>query len=200
MDREYLISRMLDGDLSADEMTEARHRRATDEEFRARMDEWSRVDELLREWGTAQPDVNWESFGASVMREVHRGRELRLHRAGDGPEVARSARRRSMGLLLRIAGPLAAAAVLVIAVGLPLRQAQQARHESRQWVRVDVARPITLAQTSAPGGKGTRQVRVQFARGASAATEETEGPRRLMIGAIARVDDRGGDGARDGVF
>lgn len=182
---------MLDGDLSADEKADVQSWLATDETLRRRMERMARVHDLLNEWGASQPDIDWDRFGARVMSEIGRGRTLQVQPALTDRTDRIHRRRIHIPTLLRIIGPLAAAAVLVIAVGLPFRQTDPVHPASSPLVRVDVARPVGVAHFAAASqAPPVGRVRVQYAKGPVSEVPPVEGPRRLMIEAIARVDDR----------
>lgn len=95
-DREFLISRYIDGDLSAAQRRELESALEDDPEFTRLLEDYHRTDVLVRSLRETGPELNWDRF----VWEVRRRRE------------AAEARRRRV--LYRLFAPLAAAAAIVL--------------------------------------------------------------------------------------
>lgn len=102
---EYLLSRLLDGDLPADQADGLHRRMASEPELRAAYQEMGRLDQLLSARRDDQPNVDWNRFRREVMDRVE-------SEAPTGGSVIR------FPGWLRIAAPLAAAASVVLVLTL----------------------------------------------------------------------------------
>jgi len=142
-DIEFLISRAIDGDLGPDEQRLLQERLARSGDLRDEAERLRKVAQLVSQWGTEQPDVDWASHAklvqaASTERadgDPQLDRVLRgwaaerpvvdeigflagvMSQIGARRAVSRSGnQRRVLRPLLRIGAPLAAAAVLAFSV------------------------------------------------------------------------------------
>ncbi len=99
---EFLLSRLLDGDLPAAQADALRQRLEREPELRRIYAQLSRVDKLLAGRRSDQPAVRWDTFRHEIMTEVRR----------------QSSRSRVIRLAnwLRVGVPLAAAASIALAV------------------------------------------------------------------------------------
>jgi len=82
---EFLLSRLLDGDLSDDEAAALHARLEREPELRSLLDALTRIDTLLADRRDERPAVNWARFHARVMDQVSdqsalSGRTLRFPR------------------------------------------------------------------------------------------------------------------------
>jgi anti-sigma factor RsiW len=68
---EFLLSRLLDGDLTREEEATLRARIEAEPELRRSFRAMSRVDDLLRKRRNAAPAIDFESFRGDVMDQVH---------------------------------------------------------------------------------------------------------------------------------
>lgn len=100
---EYLLSQYLDGQLSGPDLGELEERLGRDPELTQLLDELGRTDRLVRDQAGPIPELNWERFADQIV--VKR----------QALDAARGRRR-----MLRIYGPLAAAAALAIVTTLSL--------------------------------------------------------------------------------
>jgi hypothetical protein len=139
----YVASRSLDEDLDEPEQRLLREWLAASPTARAQLDGLAAVDRWVREWGRRGVTFEADSFAESVLDRVRsrsadssRNVDDLLRRwAVDGPEldwdeltanvmrrVQLAARTRSVQRwVIRLAAPLAAAAVLALAVWIPFR-------------------------------------------------------------------------------
>ncbi len=107
---EFLLSRLLDGDLAAEEADALRARLEREPELQAAYDALRRIDEALESRRKDQPDVDFRAFHANVMQAVE---------AEAGATVS-GKDRETGGVLLKfpswfkVATPLAAAAALAL--------------------------------------------------------------------------------------
>lgn len=136
-DLEFLLSRNVDGELTPEEQRHLRELLANSSELRSQDAELQSVAGLVSRWGEAPPDVDWAIHAKLVqanLTEPAGAADQRLDAllrgwAVEQPAVNEDAllagvmgqirvRRRTRALypLLRIAGPLAAAAVLALSV------------------------------------------------------------------------------------
>ncbi len=101
---EFLLSRLLDEDLSPEEATALRARMEREPELRAAYAAMTRIDSLLAARRADQPQVDWSRFHGQVMNQVE----------------TEAARRVTIRLadFLRVALPLAAAAAIALVVAL----------------------------------------------------------------------------------
>ena len=105
---EFLISQYLDGTLSAPEQKALEARLSQDPRLRARLDEYARLDDLLRT-GLPTPPMDWNDFANQISSSL-----------AMAPSPARTH---------RLTGAFAAAAALaacaLLAIGITLRQTRQ---------------------------------------------------------------------------
>jgi len=102
---EFLLNRLLDGDLSNAEAATLEERLASEPELRAMLDAMTRVDNLLAERRSDQPDVDWTRFHAQVMDQV-------------SSESLPSDRVLRFPTWLRVAVPIAVAASIALVITL----------------------------------------------------------------------------------
>lgn len=137
----FLESRSLDGDLSDQEREALERTLKASPELRAEALKLAAVDRLVRDWGKARPDLDWSSFTESVnacllteaeSAAIARVDQLVARWAASTPDLDadaftenvlrrlenKSSKSQSNRLrpVLRIGMPLAAAAVIVLAV------------------------------------------------------------------------------------
>lgn len=133
------ISRQLDGDLTEGERRRLDEALIDSEELRRAAADYQAVDRLVRRWGRGEVELDWGAFAANVLARVADGEadeqlgevdRLLVRWGGRSPEVdegrftagvmskvaKRSAQRRLVPRLIRIAVPLAAAAMIAVAV------------------------------------------------------------------------------------
>ncbi|MCP4593540.1 MAG: hypothetical protein GY842_22615, partial [bacterium] len=67
-DREFLLSRYLDGDLDAAERRELESTLRTDPELAELLEGYRRVDRLVRSQHAPAPELDWERFAFEVRR------------------------------------------------------------------------------------------------------------------------------------
>jgi len=99
---EFLLSRLLDNDLSPEESASLRERMEREPELRRAYAAMTRIDSLLAARQADQPQVNWSRFHSEVMS--------RVEAAASRPVTIRLAE------YLRVALPLAAAAVIALTI------------------------------------------------------------------------------------
>jgi hypothetical protein len=150
---EFLLSRLLDDDLSSDEAASLRVRLEREPELQRAFVAMSRLDTLLVARRADQPQVNWASFHSQVMNRVE-------------AEAARPITIK-LASYLRAALPLAAAAAIALVIWywphgqtpLPLN------HDSTQGTEIAQA-PVTeirIAGQSTSTGNDD-EIHVAFAR------------------------------------
>lgn len=100
---EFALSRLLDGDLPADETEAVRARLGRDAGLRDRLDALARVDALLARHRADQPDIDYDRFRHEVMQRV-------------AEEPARRERTIRFPTWLRIMAPMAVAAAIALVV------------------------------------------------------------------------------------
>ncbi|MCP4636749.1 MAG: hypothetical protein GY848_09795, partial [Methyloversatilis sp.] len=138
---EFLLSRLVDGDLPDGEAEALRRRMERDPELREAFESLARVDELLRARQTDRPAVDQRRFHADVMRAVE----------------AESASGGRLSRWIRIGVPLAAAAAIALFVSFyPFGDDVGRRDAGRCLVRIE--RP---AADRVPAGGG---IEVTFKR------------------------------------
>ena len=104
---EFLLSRLLDNDLSPAEADALRHRIEEDPELARTFSAMTRLEGLLKRRRADVPEVNWKAFHADVTSEVRR---LGPYKAPS--QIIRLSRWLAVGL------PLAAAASIALVVTL----------------------------------------------------------------------------------
>jgi len=112
---EFLLSRLLDGDLPDEEAAALNARLEREPALRATLDALTRIDALLADRRGQGPDVDWARFHAQVMDKVT-------------ARAALPARTLRFPRWLRVAVPVAAAASFALVI--LLRQLPQALKES----------------------------------------------------------------------
>ena len=137
-DLAYLLSRSLDGDLSADERRRLDEVLSQSESLRSEASKFEAIERLIERWGKKPVEVDWKhhaaltSASAGSTDDEHLGKVddllLRWRNRSVGVEAIdlaasvlakiRSERRRAMPyrLVLRLGVPLAAAAAIALAV------------------------------------------------------------------------------------
>lgn len=161
---EFLLSRLLDGDLDAEEADALRRRLLQEPDLRRAYDAMSRLEDLLRGRQSMTGSVDFADFHRSVMARVASERATRPARL-------------SIVRFLRVAVPLAAAAAIavVVAVYRPASTGQQpggsapiAKYEEIPQATpesVTPVRPIQLAvQYNRPSATTDGTIRVSYAR------------------------------------
>ncbi len=149
----FLLSRLLDGDLSPAESAALRERIAHDSHLQAEYDAISRVDHVLAARRADQPDVDWDRFHARVVAALEREtrgsqRTIKLRRwIQVGVPLAAAAAVALLVTTFRDAGsppqtPHNASAPIVVALNAP-------SHSTAGEIRVRVHRP-QRAQQGAP--------------------------------------------------
>ena len=99
-DREFQLSRYLDGDLPDEDRALLESELKRDPALRETLEQMRRVDQLTRDWGQQVPSVNTEAF----VTQVRRQRET-----FDGS--------RRVVRIYRLFAPMAAAAVIALLIG-----------------------------------------------------------------------------------
>lgn len=126
------LSEYLDETLPRDEREALETRLAVDSALAAELAALRQVDNLVRETAPAVPEIDWTRFT----------RETRMHR-----ESAMTPKRRR--LFVRLARPIAAAAVLTLIVSSAIwRETNRNRHQASTAVEVQITRS-TLVSASA---------------------------------------------------
>lgn len=171
----FLMSRQLDGDLTPDERRQLDELLSRDAEADRQMREYARLDQLLGEWGRAEPRIEWGRFQRDVLAEIRR---------------RPAASRRTWNFVIRLGTPLAAAAAIALALWLPFGHEPNPAATTQPFVVVRIERP----PVATPWGEGDRAgaapgIRVAFARERETVVEETLPPRRIMLGAVTRIDE-----------
>jgi hypothetical protein len=149
---EFLLSRLLDNDLSPEESATLQTRIEREPELRRAYASMTRIDALLVARRADQPQVNWSRFHSDVMSRVE-------------AEAARSITFRFANYL-RAALPLAAAAAIALVIwywphggaGLPTPDHQK---PNPQLARADES-VVRFSQPDQTGADDT--IRVSFAR------------------------------------
>ncbi len=147
---EWLLNRLLDGELSAAEERSLHARLDAEPALRAALATLQRVDRALADRRLDRPVVDWAGFHAGVMRAVT-------------PQVAPAARTIRFPVWLRMAMPVAAAAAIVLVVLLQDARlwgpAAPIRGIARQ--AEDPATPVQVAYAvPAPQSGGRLDVRI----------------------------------------
>jgi len=192
---DYLLSRLLDDDLSPDESAAMRHRMSNEPALRARFEAITEVHRLLRQRQADAPTADWDAFHQRVMRAVE---------AETRPPIIR------FPLSLRVGVPFAAASAIVLLFALnPFSHDATDRNPAPHPTHVVTAptappQPIRLARPDhtpltvtfdRPSGKRRRRsrhiVRVTYTRSedlAAAVRQRDEAGRRLpsIVSALAR--------------
>ncbi|MCC7291250.1 MAG: hypothetical protein IT449_04205 [Phycisphaerales bacterium] len=171
----FLMSRRLDDDLTPEERRRLEALLSQDAEAERQMREYARLDQLLGEWGRAEPRVEWGRFQQGVLAEIRR---------------RPAASRRTLNFVIRLGTPLAAAAAIALALWLPFDHEPDPAAMTRAFVAVMIERP----PVATPWGEGDRAgaapgIRVAFARERETVVEETLPTRRIMLGAVTRIDE-----------
>lgn len=154
---ELLLSRLLDGELSATETDQVRRRLEGEPELRRAFERLQRLDTLLVARRGGQPEIDWKHFRSQVMDRVH----------------AETASRRVIRFprWLPVAGALAAAAAIALVFNL--------RQESNPpaVVRVDPGG----TDTGSEGGSDRDPLTVQFHRPVYASAAPAAAPRISFV-------------------
>jgi hypothetical protein len=132
---EFLLSRLVDDDLPADEAAALRTRIEREPDLRNAYSALTRIDSLLVARRTDQPAIDWARFHRGVMEQV------------EGEALVAAARPKVIRLAdyLRVALPLAAAAAIALVVwAWPHGNSQIAKN------RVDTPRPTLVAENRTP--------------------------------------------------
>lgn len=138
---EYLLSRLLDGDLSDAEAADLNARLECEPELRATLDAMSRIDGLLVERREDRPDVDWDQFHSQVMDRVST-KSVSL------PQTLR------FPAWLRVAVPVAVAASIALVITL---------WQSPQDVAKSPVQPMRVAYR-VPTRQAADQIIVQYNR------------------------------------
>ncbi len=171
----FLMSRRLDDDLTPDERRQLDELLSRDAEADRQMREYARLDQLLGEWGRAEPRIEWGRFQRDVLAAIRRR-----------PSASRS----PWNFVIRLGTPLAAAAAIALALWLPFGHESNPTAMAQPFVAVMIERP----PATTPWGEGERSgaapdIRVAFARERDIVAEEALPPRRIMLGAVTRIDE-----------
>lgn len=172
-DPEFLISRALDGDATPQELRELEARTKSDPDLQREHESYRKLDDLLDRWAADDPRVDWTKLHATVMAEAR----LRADAA------------RRQRLMFRIAGPLAAAAAVLMLVWPGTRIPSRLGGSGRAYVHVQIqAPPAPVALMSANAAPA---VHVAFARDRKVELPPPATP-KMMIGLVERADSGGG--------
>ena len=154
---EFLLSRLLDDDLSAEEATALRARMEREPELRGAFATMTRIDSLLTARRADQPRVDWSRFHREVMNKVE-------------AEAARPITIR-LAKYLRVALPLAAAAAIGLVVWFRPHGGSGLPQPKEKQTGIEIARvdqpvpPSTSVIYHHPESTGADDViRVSFAR------------------------------------
>lgn len=170
---EFLISRALDDDATSQELRELEARMKSDPDLQREHESYRKLDHLLDRWAADEPRVDWTKFHTSVMAEAR----LRA-------DVARRQR-----LMFRIAGPLAAAAAVLMLIWPGGRIPSGPGGSGRGYVHVQVQAPSTLVALTSE--KAAPMIHVAFARDRKVELPPPATP-KMMIGLVERADSSGG--------
>ena len=164
---EFLLSRLLDGDLPDEEAGTLNARLEREPELRATLDALTRIDALLADRRGKGPDVDWARFHAGVMDKV-------TARAASRAWTLRFPR------WLRVAAPLAAAASLALVI--MLRQLPQSLKES------PAPTPPVRVVYNAPAPDAAGRLVVEYNRHPTRVDRDRAGPKPIRV-AYTRSDE-----------
>ncbi|MCG3129855.1 MAG: hypothetical protein FLDDKLPJ_00592 [Phycisphaerae bacterium] len=172
-DPEFLISRVLDDDATPHERRELEARMQSDSDLHREHESYRKLDDLLDRWAADEPRVDWTKFHATVMAEA-RGR-------------AGAARRQR--LMFRIAGPVAAAAAVLLLVWPGTRVPSGPGGSGRAYLHVQIRAPV--APVALMTADAAPAIHVAFARDRKVELPPPAPP-KMMIGLVERADSGGG--------
>lgn len=148
---EFLLSRLIDGDLSPEEITALQARLAREPALRETLDQLQRLNGALLTQRAAQPRVNLALLHADIMREVE---------SSQSPAIIR------FPLWTRAAGLIAAAAAIVLMFTV-FRPAGAPRIESPTQLAQAPPSPTNIPSAVPPGaanpGKGPAPTAITLA-------------------------------------
>lgn len=154
---EFLLSRLLDNDLSPEEAASLRTRMEREADLRNAYQEMSRIDSLLAARRADQPRIDWSHFHQQVMDQVE--------------AQAASGRTIRLADFLRVALPLAAAASIALVVWFWPRGTEFAPGDDLPAPRI-VQHSDEALPTLADGRPHDSELVIQFHRPEMPETEE----------------------------
>jgi len=165
----------MDRDLTPEEAHHLRQLLSSDPEAREELQGFERLESALKRWGASEPDLDWGLFHSGVLREIQRTQ----------------AKRRSASMrVYRIGLPLAAAASVLMALWMPMRNAGVEPRGGGGWAN---RAPWIIAQfdrpePGRPEAGHSADIRVQIARLPVTASPDIVS-QKVIYGSISLADE-----------